>query len=211
MKAISLPIALLLSLSFNTQAALHTLQSTWQGWDPSLPNPYQSVGIFTFTYDDSTPAINLTPPQPNGYTVDHYSNAITQASFIFENRSFYLSNETSNGISIAANKQSGGGDIYMNMTFRDQSNVMYLAKFNIELYADFSDTSLNNMIGVKANENGSFIYDPTKPRNAGHEAVAMKTSFSEVPVPAAGWLFGAGLAGLISTARRLKHKRSAQA
>lgn len=202
MKYMSLITTLLLSLSFNAQAALVTLQSTWKGWDPSLPDPYSSIGVFTFTYDDSTPGVSQFPPQPDGYTVDVYTNAITAATFVFENRAFTLDQSFDNSVAIAAHKYGGGGDIYMNMRFRDQSNVLFIGQFTIELYAVFTDTSLNNMIGVKADENGSFVYDPSLPHNFGHEAVQMLTPFTEVPLPAAAWSFGAALAGLVAMARR---------
>ena len=66
-------------------------------------------------------------------------------------------------------------------------------------------------LGVAGSEATGFIVDPRggylvniQHSSSGNDALWSITQASVVPVPAAAWLFGSGMLGLIATARRKK-------
>jgi hypothetical protein len=194
--------ALLLTLPLTANAALHTLQSTWnyRQFPSSLGNT--GTGVFTFTVEDTTPINHLTGTAP--FQNATYLNPITSATFTLGSLSLSLDTSKDNSVYIAQKNNSGGVDANINAWLLDTGGTSYQMYLGFEMYRDLTTLALANLNGLTNDDTDAAYLKPDgcgNPFTCGY-ALAQVGVQSEVPVPGALVLFGSALSGLIGAGLR---------
>ena len=100
--------ALLLTLPLTANAALLTVQSTWNYTQRPASLGNAGTGVFTFTVEDTTPPSTLSGTPP--YQLATYQNAITAGTFTLGSLTLNVDTSKTSSIYIAQKHNSGGTD-----------------------------------------------------------------------------------------------------
>lgn len=148
---------------------LVTLQSNWSNGQSQA---YQGTGVFTFTYDDATPATTVggTTQHPNAT----YRNAITSARFAFNNLTLDLDTGADNTVSIYV-LDGFGTNASITLSLLDSNKIPYSLTMRFEDHTrQFADYALSNLNGLFCTENATFLYPATQ-LNPGRHALYQQT------------------------------------
>ena len=198
---------LLIGLPFTANAALLTLQSTWQYQLHPSSLGVSGIGLFTFNVDDTTPVDSVTGNPP--FQSATYLNAITSATFDLGDLKLSLDGSKENRVGIFNKNNSGGTDATISAFLLDSAGTSYEMVLGFEMYRDLTTLALANLDGLN-NEDSDFAYiDPEtctiNPFVCGYSLhqIGFQTA---VPLPPSAWLLASGFAGLFF--RRLRMKKS---
>lgn len=199
--------ALLLSFPFAANAALITLQSTWEYKLHPSSTGVSGVGTFTFTVDDATPIDSIAGTAP--FQRVTYQNAITSANLTLGSLSLNLDTSKTTSVFIANKDNSGGLDASIQLSMLDNGGTSYDTYLGFEMYRELTSLGLINLDGL-TNDDAPFAYTKigtcTNPFVCGYSLEQVGVQ-SAVPIPASGWLFASSALGL--ALGRLKKQKKA--
>lgn len=195
-----------LALAMQPLAALAapvTLQSNWECATASCS--FTGTGVLTLTYDDTAAGVadgNATFPSSS------YYDAITAATMTFGNFSFTLDSTVQSRIQVRQGRDAGY-DALLSFSLRDAGNAQYHFTATIE---DHDQTNggveLSWLAGLLDDEatTATLLPNGVGPNAPGGLPywLLQETALTQVPVPAAAWLFGSSMLGLAGLARRRK-------
>jgi hypothetical protein len=190
------------ALSFSAFASPVTLQATFD----SQYNKYTGIGVLTFTYEDTTPADHIVGTT---YPTGTYLNAVTSASFIFDNLSLTLNQTGINQIDVINDQGFTSLTVArIWLSFLDPSDTEYRIGFFIsDSHHPTYDINLSNINGLQDSEGNTYLYaatDTSPYRVQSQNYIRQLSPLAPVPVPASLWLFGSGLLGLTGLSKRKK-------
>lgn len=182
----------LLSLNaISVSAASVTMQSSWLH---SHGASSLGTGNLVFTYDDQIADTSVYSYKST------YANPFLSGSFSFDSKTFTFDTTQASSISITPFR-GAGTDISISATMFDIDGVYYKLSLGIETNSKLPSGLLSSMEGQRCNDSCSLLIYPPNPTPATYIWLSQSSPLTSVPVPAAAWLFGSGLLGLIGAAR----------
>jgi hypothetical protein len=201
-KIIKLLASFILLIPHAVTAGQVTLQSQWLG----SPVTYTGLGLLTFSYEDTTIATDVHTLGITGMTAT-YVNAITAATFVFDNISFTLDAGVDSTI-IIRSQVSSGSDASIFMHFRTPDDTQYSVSINFEDNRRiYPNTDLSNLIGELPDEEGTIVRPLVLPPgySVSRYVLVQQTPLTLVPIPSSAWLFGSSLISLLESSRRRRY------
>ena len=160
------------------------------------------TGVWSGTYTFSMFSPGGAPvgtPTSNSWTWDFDNGTVG----IVNTATFYGSLWTASGVSFSDN----GGDYGPGVAGAQNMTFAWSANPTIPVTSSWDVTATGNVVGDTAvvTVNAATIL-PTSSAFPGFHPTFSGTGLTKVPVPAAVWLFGSGLMGLVGVARRRRNK-----